>query len=130
MQRFIETITQFKKPFDYIAYKEAYTQYGESSFMDIRAYYTTVGIIMGAKDLYPDLNYVDAYNAFNNDMNPKPIESNQSQGLGDTIAKITHATGLDKLAELYTNITGKDCGCHSRQEALNKLVPYGVKENE
>lgn len=52
----------------------------------------------------------------------------QSIGLGDTIAKITHATGLDQLSELYTKITGKDCGCKSRQEALNKLVPYNVKE--
>lgn len=57
---------------------------------------------------------------------PKPPEI--SRGLGDTVAKITHATGLDKLSELYTNITGRDCGCASRQEALNKLVPYGVKE--
>jgi hypothetical protein len=51
-----------------------------------------------------------------------------SKGLGDTIAKITHATGLDKLAELYTQLTGKDCGCKNRQEALNKLVPYGITE--
>lgn len=49
-------------------------------------------------------------------------------GLGDTIADITHATGLDRLAELYTTITGKDCGCRTRQEALNKLFPYGVNE--
>jgi len=48
----------------------------------------------------------------------------QSRGLGDTIAKITHATRLDKVAKAYTAITGKDCGCKKRQEALNKLVPY------
>lgn len=52
----------------------------------------------------------------------------KSLGFGDTIAKITHTTGLDKLAEAYTNITGKPCGCQSRQEALNKLFPYGIKE--
>lgn len=52
-----------------------------------------------------------------------------SRGLGDTIAKITHATGLDKLAEVYTQVTGKPCGCASRQEALNKLVPYGIVEH-
>ena len=45
-------------------------------------------------------------------------------GLGDTIAAITHATGLDKLAEAYTSITGKPCNCKTRQEALNKLLPY------
>lgn len=52
----------------------------------------------------------------------------QSRGLGDTIYKITHATHLDKLAEIYTQITGKPCGCDKRQDALNKLFPYGVKE--
>lgn len=56
----------------------------------------------------------------------KPV----SVGLGDTVAKVTHATGLDKLAELYTRFTGKPCGCNSRQEALNKLFPYGVTEGE
>lgn len=57
------------------------------------------------------------------------IEEARSRGLGDTIAKITHATGLDVLAKTYTAITGKPCGCASRQEALNKLFPYGVAEN-
>lgn len=47
-----------------------------------------------------------------------------SEGLGDTIAKVTHATGLDKIAEAYTRITGKGCGCGGRQETLNRLFPY------
>ena len=53
----------------------------------------------------------------------------ESQGFGDTVAKITHATGLDKLAEVYTKITGRPCGCKTRQEGLNKLIPYGVRED-
>ena len=53
----------------------------------------------------------------------------QSRGLGDTVAKITHATRVDELAKLYTQITGRPCGCAERQEALNKLFPYGVKED-
>jgi hypothetical protein len=53
-----------------------------------------------------------------------------SHGLGDTVYKITHAAGVDKLAEIYTKITGKPCGCTQRQEALNKLFPYGIKEEE
>jgi hypothetical protein len=52
----------------------------------------------------------------------------KSRGLGDTVAKITKATGLDQLAILYTKVTGKPCGCASRQEALNKLVPYNITE--
>jgi hypothetical protein len=38
----------------------------------------------------------------------------KSRGLGDTLAKITSAVGI------------KPCGgCKTRQEALNRLVPYG-----
>lgn len=40
-----------------------------------------------------------------------------SRGLGDTVAKFTRATGLDKLA-------GDGCGCKKRQAALNALLPY------
>ena len=46
---------------------------------------------------------------------------NNSKGLGDTIAKATKATGVDKLVK---SVFGDDCGCDKRQEKLNKLVPY------
>jgi hypothetical protein len=53
--------------------------------------------------------------------NPKQ----KSEGLGDTIAKITSATGLDKVAEALAKAAGKeDCGCNRRREALNKFIPY------
>lgn len=45
----------------------------------------------------------------------------QSKGLGDTIKKITKATGIDKLTEF---IAGEDCGCDERQIALNKAFRY------
>tara|TARA_R110000765_G_scaffold113432_3_gene205786 strand:+ start:889 stop:1062 length:174 start_codon:yes stop_codon:yes gene_type:complete len=46
----------------------------------------------------------------------------RSQGLGDTIEKITKATGIKKIVE---KVTGKeDCGCNKRKEALNKKFPY------
>lgn len=44
-----------------------------------------------------------------------------SSGLGDTIEKITEATGLKKLVKW---IAGDDCGCDERKEKLNKLFPY------
>jgi len=44
----------------------------------------------------------------------------KSLGLGDTIEKITEATGIKKLVEL----SGFDCGCDKRKETLNKLFPY------
>jgi hypothetical protein len=53
------------------------------------------------------------------------VRSNLRAGkpLGDCCADLTHLTGLDRLAALYTQITGKDCGCKKRQDWLNKLVP-------
>ena len=50
---------------------------------------------------------------------------NESKGLGDTVAKITKATGIDKLVKF---VAGEDCGCEERKEKLNKLFPY-VKPN-
>jgi len=49
----------------------------------------------------------------------------KSKGLGDTIEKLTKATGIKKLVELATN--GKDCGCDKRKEYLNKLWSYNYK---
>jgi hypothetical protein len=43
--------------------------------------------------------------------------------LGDSVAGLTHFTGLDRLTNLYTQLTGLDCGCKTRQEKLNMLVP-------
>lgn len=54
------------------------------------------------------------------------MESNQqSKGLGDTIEKITTATGIKKVVHAVTKAVGKeDCGCNKRKEALNKAFPY------
>lgn len=43
------------------------------------------------------------------------------QGFGDTVADLTHLTGVDRLAKAYEQVTGKPCGCAERQEKLNKL---------
>jgi hypothetical protein len=45
------------------------------------------------------------------------------QGLGDLVAEVTHLTGIDQLAKVYEETTGKDCGCRARQEKLNQLFP-------
>jgi hypothetical protein len=51
--------------------------------------------------------------------------SEKSKGLGDTIAKVTKATGIDKVAEGVAKAMGKeDCGCGKRREQLNKAFPY------
>lgn len=46
------------------------------------------------------------------------------KGVGDTVAAVTHATGLDKLSQAYEALTGKDCGCNKRRDQLNKIFPY------
>lgn len=52
---------------------------------------------------------------------PEPVDrecpASSSIGLGDTVAKITKAVGIDKLV-------GDDCGCDKRQKKLNELFPY------
>ena len=47
------------------------------------------------------------------------------KGLGDTIEKITTATGINKIV----NRVSKDCGCKKRKEKLNKMFPYNSKES-
>lgn len=41
-----------------------------------------------------------------------------SRGLGDVLAKIFRATGLDHLSP-------KNCGCAERREKLNEIAPFG-----
>jgi hypothetical protein len=43
------------------------------------------------------------------------------QGLGDTVADLAHLTGMDQLAKLYEQTTGKSCGCEQRRQTLNQL---------
>ncbi len=51
----------------------------------------------------------------------------ESKGLGDSIEKITKATGLKKVTDVISKVTGKDCGCSGRKKALNKKFPYKKK---
>lgn len=48
----------------------------------------------------------------------------KSKGLGDTIEKVTTATGIKKVAEAVSKATGSDCGCSKRRDALNRAFPY------
>ena len=53
------------------------------------------------------------------------MEENKSRGLGDTVAKITKATGIKKIVDSINEARGvKDRGCKKRQTSLNKLFPY------
>jgi len=54
-------------------------------------------------------------------LTPILIRLRPSRGLGDTIRKITNATGIDRAVKA---VLGKDCGCAERQRRLNAAVPY------
>jgi len=45
----------------------------------------------------------------------------KQKGLGDTVAAITKATGIEAIVK---SLFGENCGCDARKESLNKLVPY------
>ena len=53
------------------------------------------------------------------------MENKKSKGLGDSIEKITKATGIHGIAKKTAKALGKkDCGCAKRRDALNKMFPY------
>ena len=52
----------------------------------------------------------------------------KSKGLGDTIEKITEATGIKAVVEAVSEVTGIDCGCGERKDLLNKLFSYKQAE--
>ena len=51
----------------------------------------------------------------------------KQKGLGDTVAVITKATGIEALVK---SIFGENCGCDARQEKLNELFPYSPSPKE
>ena len=55
-------------------------------------------------------------------------QQEKSKGLGDTIEKITTATGIKKVVETVAKAAGKDCGCKARKDALNRAFPYQDKK--
>ena len=48
----------------------------------------------------------------------------KSRGLGDTIHKITTATGIKTIVDKVSQGLNVPCGCEGRRRALNNLVPY------
>lgn len=51
----------------------------------------------------------------------------KSKGLGDSIEKITKATGIKQATDWIFDKLGADCGCDARKEKLNKMFPYKVE---
>ena len=51
----------------------------------------------------------------------------ESKGFGDTIEKLTAATGIKDLTK---KIVGDDCGCGDRKKKLNDLLPYSTQQKK
>ena len=45
----------------------------------------------------------------------------QSSGLGDSVEKVTKATGIKKVVDTIFDALGKDCGCDDRKKILNEM---------
>lgn len=55
--------------------------------------------------------------------------SQESKGFGDTIEKITTATGIKAVVHKVATAVGiDDCGCEKRKQALNKAFPYNKEK--
>ena len=55
------------------------------------------------------------------------MENRKLKGLGDTVAKITKATGIKKVVDTVAKATNSDCGCNKRKDTLNRMFPYENK---
>jgi len=59
----------------------------------------------------------------------KEWHQSQSEGFGDTIEKVTEATGIKKAVKRAAELLGyDDCGCDARKEKLNKIFRYRKPE--
>lgn len=57
-------------------------------------------------------------------MKRTPVSQIKSRGLGDSVAKFTEATGIKKVVDTVSKVTGGGCGCNKRKDALNRVFPY------
>ena len=51
-------------------------------------------------------------------------------GMGDVVEAAASITGLKRLAESYSNATGRDCGCSKRRDKLNEVIPFRRRSDD
>ena len=56
------------------------------------------------------------------------INNMKSKGLGDSIEKITKATGIKTMTDIISKGLNVPCGCEGRRDALNTIFPYKNKK--
>ena len=55
-------------------------------------------------------------------------KARSEKGFGDTVEKITKATGIKKVVDTVADALDVDCGCDKRKKKLNDLFPYLMPE--
>jgi len=55
-------------------------------------------------------------------------KARSAKGFGDTVEKITKATGIKKVVDTVADALDTDCGCDKRKKKLNDLFPYLMPE--
>lgn len=50
--------------------------------------------------------------------------SGRVRGVGDVVAIVAKATGVEAVAKSIESATGKPCGCGGRRAALNRSLPF------
>ena len=58
----------------------------------------------------------------------KKNHAKSSEGLGDTVEKITKATGIKKAVDTVFQKLEKSCGCDERKKKLNEIFRYRKPE--
>ena len=54
----------------------------------------------------------------------------KSRGLGDTIHKITTATGIKTVVDMVSEGLNIPCGCEARRKRLKEIIPYEQRKKE
>ena len=55
------------------------------------------------------------------------MENKKPKGLGDVVENIAKSTGIKKVVDKVSEVTGKDCGCGKRKDTLNRVFPFDKK---
>jgi len=55
------------------------------------------------------------------------VKKSKPKGLGDSIERITEATGIKAVVQKISEAVDIPCGCEKRREALNEMFPYDKK---
>tara|TARA_R110000796_G_scaffold245590_1_gene369891 strand:- start:443 stop:742 length:300 start_codon:yes stop_codon:yes gene_type:complete len=92
----------------------------KQAFTKIKDLKKTYNYQVDPRDVFIDMDISEKTEFF------REIKSlkHESKGLGDTIEKITKATGIKSAVDSVFKVLDKDCGCNNRKKFLNKIVPY------